>query len=119
MTPFLDPAEVQALTARVRARLGPLEPEEKRMFGGTTFMVAGHMLACVSKRGLMVRIGAAAEPAALARPHARPCDGTGRPMPGFVMVALAGLADEPALDGWLALARDHVATLPAKRAARP
>ncbi len=118
MDPFLEPAEVQALTARVRARLGALEPEEKRMFGGTTFMLAGHMLCCVSKRGLMARVGAAAEPAALARPHARPCEGTGRPMPGFVMVAAAGLPDEQVLDAWLTLARDYIVTLPPKRAVR-
>lgn len=88
------------------------------MFGGTTFMVAGHMLCCVSKRGLMARVGAAAEPAALARPHARPCDGTGRPMPGFVLIAAAGLDGDEALDGWLALAHGYVAALPAKQAVR-
>ena len=117
--PTLDAPGQEALTARVRANLACAEPEEKRMFGGTTFMVAGHMVCCVSKRGLMVRIGVAQEPKALARPHARPCEGTGRPMPGFILVSPAGVAGDDDLAGWLAMACDFVGALPPKAARGP
>lgn len=116
--PVMSPEAVQAHLVRVRGALGRLEPEEKRMFGGTAFMVRGNMLCCFSKKGLMVRVGAAAEPEALARPHARRCEGTGRAMPGFVMVAEPGLAADDDLGAWLAMAHAYVGALPPK-AAKP
>jgi hypothetical protein len=117
--------EREALAARVRAALVAETTTEQRMFGGVAFMLGGNMLCCASAKGLMVRVGREREPQALARPFAAPCQGTGRPMPGFVMVEPTGLADDAALGDWLALARAYVDTLPAKgtaaaaRSARP
>jgi hypothetical protein len=68
------------------------------------------------KDDLMVRVGADAHAAALARPHTRPMDFTGRPMVGYVFVAPEGVVDDDALAAWIAEARAHVATLPAKSA---
>jgi hypothetical protein len=62
----------------------------------------------------MFRVGKDAEPAALARPFAQPCLGTGRPMPGFIMVGAEGLEADAALTDWVKLARAYVETLPAK-----
>lgn len=92
--------------------------EERRMFGGVTVMVNGNMLCCVARQGLMVRVGADGEAAALARPSAQPCLGTGRPMAGFVMVDHAGLATAQDVASWLQLAYAYVEKLPRKAPGR-
>ena len=89
---------------------------EKRMFGGTTFLLNGNMLCCVSKNGLMVRVGAEADADALDLPFAQPCLGTGRRMAGFVSVAFDGLGTQSEMSVWLAMARTYVEPMPAKRA---
>jgi TfoX/Sxy family transcriptional regulator of competence genes len=86
----------------------------KAMFGGQTFLHRGNMLCCVSKKGLMVRVGAAGEPAALASPFATRCLGAGRPMAGFVLIEPRGLEDDGDLVRWLAMARVYVEPLPEK-----
>ena len=45
---------------------------EKRMVGGRSFMVGGHLCCGVTGPDLMVRVGPAAYRSALAEPHARP-----------------------------------------------
>ena len=57
---------------------------EKKMFGGLAFMVNGNMSVGVTNKGdLMVRVGKDGHDDALAQPHARPMDFTGRKMTGF------------------------------------
>jgi hypothetical protein len=53
------------------------------MFGGLAFLLDGKMFIGVANRDLMVRVGADAYDAALARPHVRPMDFTGRPLTGL------------------------------------
>ena len=106
--------DVLVLAERVRDLLPRRRVTEKRMFGGITFLLNGNMLCCASKRGLMVRVGKEAEPAALSRPYALSCLGTGRPMAGFIMVESAGIADPKALSQWLEMARAYVSQLPSK-----
>ncbi|MEE8232104.1 MAG: TfoX/Sxy family protein, partial [Thermoplasmata archaeon] len=49
----------EALADRVRAPLPErTDVEEKRMFGGLTFMVAGHTCVGIVNEDLMVRVGA-------------------------------------------------------------
>lgn len=108
-------ADDQELAHSVRAALaGCGDIREVRMFGGITFLLDGNMLCCASKKGLMVRVGAAAEPLVLESPHASPCLGTGRPMAGFIMINPAGLAKDGDLKHWIGLARVYVEKLPAK-----
>lgn len=108
-----DDLDVQILTDRVRAHLAvPLT--EKRMFGGLTFMLNGNMLCMVSRRGLMVRVGAAAEADALTNPHASRCCGSASAMTGFLSIAPEGLATDNELRHWLDLASAYVGGLPAK-----
>lgn len=111
-----DHNEVLVLGKRIRAALAAGHVTEKRMFGGVTFLVNGNMLCCASKQGLMVRVGKDAEAAALSRPFARPCLGTGRQMAGFVMVERAGISDAEMLSRWLDIARAYVERLPPKTA---
>jgi TfoX/Sxy family transcriptional regulator of competence genes len=68
------------LADRVRAVLPAGEAvTERKMFGGLTFMLGGHMACGVVKDTLMVRLGPEGAGRALDRPHVRPVDVTGRP----------------------------------------
>lgn len=111
---MLSSAAVEVLVERLRALLPAERLAARRMFGGVALMLDGNMLCSASKSGVMFRVGSDAEPAALARPFARPCVGTGRPMPGFIMVEPEGVDADPALADWVQLARSYVETLPAK-----
>ena len=76
---------------------------ERRMFGGVAFMLDGNMAIGVSSDELMVRAGPDRFDDALARPHARIFDLSGRPMNGWVLVTPQGTADDADLAGWLDL----------------
>lgn len=84
------------------------------MFGGIAFMVRGNMCCGVVKDELMVRVGPDRYEEALARPHARPMDFTGRPMKGMLFVAEPGFRTDEALAQWVALASEYAASLPPK-----
>ena len=110
----MNTAEI--LADRVRHMLADRPIVAKRMFGGLTFMLSGNMLCCVSEKGLMVRVGASAEAAALAKPHAALCLGAGRPMAGFILVAQSGVTADADLESWLDRALAYVEKLPPKKA---
>lgn len=107
----------EGLAERVRASLylvsGAL-PDEKRMFGGLCFMIAGNMCCAVLGDRLLARVGAEAYAARLREPGATEMDFTGRAMKGMVMVDAAVLAEESDLQRWLTVCFDFVRTLPAK-----
>jgi TfoX/Sxy family transcriptional regulator of competence genes len=110
------------LASRIRAALAAHPGiDEKKMFGGISFMVAGQMACGVLKDDLVVRIDPARFDAAVAQPHVRPFDFTGRPMTGMVYVAAAGLTSDEVLETWVQGAVDFVNAnpRPAKRARRP
>lgn len=105
----------EALAARVRDVLRRRRNvSEKKMFGGLAFMVRGNMCVGIVGKDLMVRVGPDATADALARPHARPMDFTGRPMRGMVYVAAAGTKKDDDLKGWVERGLKFVKTLPAK-----
>ena len=81
------------------------------MFGGVGFLLDGHLLCHVSRKGVMVRVGREREVKALAKPHATRCRPGKRAMPGFIQVAPAGLQTSRDLKAWLKLGRDYLATL--------
>ena len=105
----------EELAERVRAVLRS-EPgyTEKKMFGGVCFMVGGNMAVGVTGSDLMVRPGPDDFEAALALPHARPMDFTGRPMKGFVYVDPSGLDTSQALAEWVERGASYARSLPAK-----
>jgi catechol 2,3-dioxygenase-like lactoylglutathione lyase family enzyme len=77
----------ERLAARVRALLASrADVSERKMFGGLTFMVGGNMCCGVNGDELIVRLDPGHEDDALARPHVRPMDFTGRRMRGFITV---------------------------------
>ncbi len=87
---------------------------EKRMFGGLTFLLNGNMCCGLTGSDLMVRVGPDAYQEALARPHAREMDFTGKALKGFVFVAPEGYASDVDLRAWVRLAREYARGLPAK-----
>ena len=89
------------------------------MFGGVAFLVDGKMFVGVADNDLMVRVGAEAYAAALARAHVRPMDFTGRPLTGYVYVSADGTRTDVAVAGWVRQAMKFVGTLPAKSKSRP
>ena|SRR5258708_15337255 len=111
---MLSPAQVEILVERLRALAPGERLSARRMFGGVALMFDGNMLCCASKFGVMFRVGKDAEPTALTRPFAERCLGTGRPMPGFIMVGAEGLEADAVLTDWVKLARAYVESLPAK-----
>lgn len=107
----------EALAGRIRRILHTrpgIALSERKMFGGIAFMLRGNMCCCLTNRGLMVRVGAAAYPDALAHPHAGPMDLTGRPMRGWVLVAPAGLTTAADLSDWVNRGAAFAAALPPK-----
>lgn len=87
---------------------------EIRMMGGLCFTLRGHMCCGVLKDDLVVRIGPEAHQGALAQPHARPMDFTGRPLRGFVFVAPGGCKTDKTLARWVQRAVEFASSLPAK-----
>lgn len=105
----------ETLAERVRGAFpAGVAIEEKRMFGGLGYFVAGNMCCIVGRNGLIVRVGPDAYEDALSRPHARVFDMTGRVMTGFVTVDPPGRATDADLAQWLALGVAFAKSLPAK-----
>ncbi len=105
----------ERLAMRIRLLLQDLAlAEEKKMFGGTGYLVNGNMACGVNGRRLIVRLDPAEYEEALARPHVRPFDMTGRPMKGWVTVEPAGVESDAALRAWVERGLHYVLTLPPK-----
>lgn len=103
------------LAARIRHVLTKrTDVVEKKMFGGLCFMVGGAMCCGLTKTDFMVRVGPDRYDDALAQPHARPMDFTGRPLAGMVYVAPEGIRSAPALAKWVGRGLSFVSSLPPK-----
>jgi len=94
---------------------------EKKMFGGLAFLLDGKMFVGISGSALMARVGPASYTQALAQPHVRPMDFTGRPLTGYVYIDPPALHSDADLAAWVGACARHVAALPAKppKPARP
>ena len=103
------------LAERVLDILGA-EPSlvQKKMFGGVAVMLQGNLACGVLRSDLMVRVGKDEYEAALARPHARPMDFTGRPMRGWVVVGPEATDDDASLEDWVATGAAYALSLPPK-----
>jgi hypothetical protein len=103
------------LAERIRDVLGASgRIVERRMFGGLAFMVDGHMAVGILGEALIARVGPERHARALAQPHARPMDFTGRPMTGYVFVDPPGFARDADLAAWVGECVQFVKTLPRK-----
>jgi TfoX/Sxy family transcriptional regulator of competence genes len=107
----------ESLAARVGSLLAERDDvTERKMFGGIAFMVGGHMAIGVARDELMVRVGVDGQDRALAEPHTRQMDFTGRPMRGMVFVAAEGLATDADLRRWVAAGVAYASAQPPKDA---
>jgi TfoX/Sxy family transcriptional regulator of competence genes len=105
------------LANRIREQLADEDAvTEKEMFGGIAFLLAGNMAVGVSREELMVRVGKEQGDAALAEPHARPFDMSGRPMKAWVLVEPAGFDTDEQLAEWVARGVAYARSLPPKGA---
>jgi hypothetical protein len=87
---------------------------EMKMFGGIAFMVSGNMCCGIIGEALMARVGPEQYEEALALPHAREMDFTGKPMKGFVYVEPEGFASDEDLNSWVDRCEQFIAGLPSK-----
>lgn len=105
----------EALAQRIRDVLYPLTTaEEKKMFGGLTFMVGGNMTVGVIRDDLIVRVGLGNYQASLRKLGADLFQPTGKPMAGWVTVTPDGHQTDEDLKHWVELALEFFKTLPAK-----
>ena len=97
---------------------------ERKMMGGIVFMVNGNMCVTASGRGgILVRVGAEAQPRVLKDPHVQPMRMAGRSMAGFVRVMPEGYRTAASLRKWVKRGLDSAATrppsAPGRKPARP
>lgn len=99
----------QQLANRIREQLKFFseEFEEKRMFGGLTFLYKGKMTIGIVKENLAVRIIADKVETELAKEHVRLMDFTKRPMKEFVYVSQDGIKTETELLHYIELGLEH------------
>ena len=92
----------RALIDRVRAALAHTpRVVEKKMFGGTTFMVNGKMCISVGRHRLMCRIDPDLHASALRRKGVRTVRMKGHAYKGFVHVREEVVATKKSLDYWV------------------
>lgn len=92
---------------REQLKLFPEEFEEKRMFGGVTFLYKGKMTVGIVKENLAVRIIADKMEKELEKTNVRPMDFTKRPMKEFVYVSKEGIKTETELLHYIELGLEH------------
>ena len=101
-------SEESALLGRLRDALAGLRRvEEKRMFGGTMFMVNGKM--CISARAdrLMVRVDPAMHDELVARDGCTTMTMRGREYRGYIRVSESAVRTKKNFDFWVELALDY------------
>jgi len=105
----------ETLARRTRAILARhRDLAEKKMFGGTCFLLRGNMACGILQDDLIVRVGTENYQELLKLPHTRAFDITGRPMKGWLMVAPAGYQSEADLAAWVERGASFALTLPPK-----
>jgi TfoX/Sxy family transcriptional regulator of competence genes len=105
----------EALAERIQSRLGSMPGiKAKKMFGGIGFLLNGNMAVGVIDQSMIVRIPAEQTAQTLEQQHTRVFDLTGKPMKGWVLVEMEGVAEEDDLDAWIKRGVDYAASLPPK-----
>jgi hypothetical protein len=103
----------------IRESLGSLDSlppvVEKKMFGGLAFLIGGNMAVAASGQGgLLLRCDPAETERLLGEPHAARFEMRGRAMDGWLRIAPEGVAEQSALDRWVAVGAAYARSLPAK-----
>ena len=87
---------------------------ERKMFGGICFMLYGNMCCGIINDDLMLRLGNAGASKALAEPHLREMDFSGKPLKSMVYVSAEGIDEDADLRRWVETAVAFGVTLPPK-----
>ena len=98
-----------------RILLSNPQVSEKKMFGGTAFMIHGNLACGVHGDGMIVRVGETAHAETMQKPGVHPFDMTGKPMKGWVVVEAARLQSEADLAGWIDAGMSFASSLPPKK----
>jgi TfoX/Sxy family transcriptional regulator of competence genes len=109
-------ASKEDLAARIRAALGDRDDvEEKKMFGGVGFMLAGNMAVAARRDGgLLVRIDPEESEQLTADSRVNRMVMRGREMAGWLTVDSAALEDDDAFREWLERGVAYAGSLPPK-----
>jgi TfoX/Sxy family transcriptional regulator of competence genes len=93
--------------------------QEKRMFGGLSFLLNGHILIAARKDGsALLSVGKEHNDEAMSRPGTVQMVHGGRVMRGFVFVDGEALEEDDDLRDWVRTAERWVAAMPVKDAVR-
>ena len=104
----------EKLVERVRKFL-PKAIEEKKMFGGLSFLFHGKMFCGILKDDLVVRINKNDYEKFVSKPYVRPMDFTGKPMKGFLYVSSGGYKEDKELKEWIEVGFRYVLSLNEKK----
>ena len=108
------PEEKEKLSERLRTALKRRTGvTEKKMFGGTCFLLNDNMLCGTGSGNFLFRVGKEAHAAAVKRRGAKAMVHGGQRMEGFIWVDPAA-CDAKSLRSWLGLAVKYVRKLPPK-----
>jgi hypothetical protein len=111
------------LAERIRSELDGTPFVEKKMFGGTGFLLNGNTpalapgasVACgVNKDNLIVRVDPEKHSDLLKKPYAKPFDLTGKPMKGWLVIEADGVKTGKQLSTWVKEGVEFALTLPPK-----
>jgi TfoX/Sxy family transcriptional regulator of competence genes len=106
----------EELAERIRAEFADRSDiSERKMFGGTGFMLAGNLAAGAQRDGnLLLRIDPETSDELTADPHASLMVQRGRELPGWLIVDAVALADDDAFKRWLGRGVAFASSLPPK-----
>lgn len=105
----------EGLAQRIRENLtGLTKFEEKKMFGGISFLHNGKMICGVIKNDLIVRVGPDKYDELMKKPYTKEFDFTGRPMTGWIVVTPKAIEKEKQLSNWIEHGLNYAKSLPAK-----
>jgi TfoX/Sxy family transcriptional regulator of competence genes len=102
------------LAERIRTQLEGIPFNEKKMFGGTGFLLHGNLACGVIKDDLIVRVDPEEHAALLKKAHTRPFDMSGKPMKGWLVVDADGCKTDAQLCKWVQQGVEFALTLPPK-----
>jgi TfoX/Sxy family transcriptional regulator of competence genes len=104
------------LAERIKTQLKGLPFEEKKMFGGTGYMLNGNMACGILGDDLIVRVPAEKQDALLKRAHVKifTMKNGPRPMKGWIMVEPAGYKSAKQLADWVKMGVEFAASLTPK-----
>jgi hypothetical protein len=106
----------EELADRIRAEVaGERGVTEMKMFGGLAFLIGGHMAVAASGQGgLMLRCDPDDTDELLGEPGAQEFEMRGKGMRGWLRVEESAVADDEALQTWVARGTAYARSLPPK-----